>query len=306
MSKIIAHLVPLDKKGYSKGDICKRLNTSEIFTEETIGFLTISKKDCSSSIPYWQAQQLFITDDKLCEKGDWYLDDTNQIRQAITDDPDYWAVRNDYCHIIAAYPLIKNIPLPTDGFIAEWVKRQGQCLIEVEMESYSYEDYEENDVRYELRHKFTDGKLCLRCIPERGVKRNGVDRKQLEKDIDELLENTTDEEIREFADKHNPQPPSEEKDVEEAAAIALPYPDPKTYRVYDEHMRALHKQIDKERRLWIQGAQWQKQRSEKDVADFQKKIKDANGEFDNFINWLDEQERYKNVYIEYLNVNGNQ
>lgn len=288
MSKIIAHLVPMTNY------------TGKAIYKDKFGILSLNPKE--RVLPAdWQAQQLVITDDSDIKKGDKMLLEDGHIANADEISEELYPSLDEHHRkrcpkIIAVYPLIDNIPLPTDEFIAEWVRCQGKCEVEVEMEDVY--DWEKDDKPMWSTYKFTDGKLCLKCIPERVVtKETLVDSfKEIANIMAPHLENESPIE----------HPPSEEKDVEEAATIALPYPDPKTYRVFNEHMAALHQQIDAERRLWIQGYNYHKQRSEKDVADFQKKIKDANGEFDNFINWLDEQERYKNVYIEYLNVNGNQ
>lgn len=37
-----------------------------------------------------------IVDDSEIKEGDWYIDDTNRIRQAVMGDGLYWAVRNGY------------------------------------------------------------------------------------------------------------------------------------------------------------------------------------------------------------------
>lgn len=51
-------------------------------------------------------QQLVIISNG--EITDWYLDDTNQIRKAVTLDKDYWASRKSYKRIEAAYPTIEG------------------------------------------------------------------------------------------------------------------------------------------------------------------------------------------------------
>jgi len=37
-----------------------------------------------------------VVDDSEIQEGDWYIDDTNRIRQAVMGDGLYWAVRNGY------------------------------------------------------------------------------------------------------------------------------------------------------------------------------------------------------------------
>lgn len=54
---------------------------------------------------FFVPQQLLVLSDKTPNKlGDWYLDDTDAIRQTVTEDEEYWKARPDYKKIIAAYP----------------------------------------------------------------------------------------------------------------------------------------------------------------------------------------------------------
>lgn len=46
-------------------------------------------------------QHLYLVSNEEIKYNDWYIDDTNQIRQSITDDKEYWDVRQDYLKIIA-------------------------------------------------------------------------------------------------------------------------------------------------------------------------------------------------------------
>lgn len=51
----------------------------------------------------------------LVKHGDtpknWYLDDTNQIRESITDDPDWWSARLGYRSILSSTKPIEGLPL---------------------------------------------------------------------------------------------------------------------------------------------------------------------------------------------------
>ena len=41
-------------------------------------------------------QHYIIVDDSVIKEGDYYIDDTNTIRQSVTSDKDYWSSRADY------------------------------------------------------------------------------------------------------------------------------------------------------------------------------------------------------------------
>ena len=43
--------------------------------------------------------------------GEWYIDDTNTVRQALTSDKDYWKVRQDYVKIIATTDMALITPI---------------------------------------------------------------------------------------------------------------------------------------------------------------------------------------------------
>lgn len=57
-----------------------------------------------------------IVDDSEIKEGDWYIDDTNIIRVAITSDSEYWNKRKNYKKIIFHLPLngskeLEGVPL---------------------------------------------------------------------------------------------------------------------------------------------------------------------------------------------------
>ena len=50
-----------------------------------------------------------IVDDSEIKDGDWYVDDTNSIRQSIISDKSYWLTRKEYKKIThSTQPLYKN------------------------------------------------------------------------------------------------------------------------------------------------------------------------------------------------------
>lgn len=94
-------------------------------------------------------QFLYMVSDNEINIGDWYIDDSNTVRQSITSDKDYWAVRKDYKKIEATsdsslgleevgkagysvdefYPILNKI---TKEFIKSYVKAKGnitECYV---------------------------------------------------------------------------------------------------------------------------------------------------------------------------------
>lgn len=59
------------------------------------------------NLAFFIPKQLLVVRDETPNKiGDWYIDDTNTIRQTVTEDEEYWKARPDYKKIIAAYPTL--------------------------------------------------------------------------------------------------------------------------------------------------------------------------------------------------------
>lgn len=65
----------------------------------------------------------FLANDEPIKIDDWYIDDTNTIRQSITDDIDYWSRRKDYWKIVATNNKSLNLPEPNHSFIDEYVRK---------------------------------------------------------------------------------------------------------------------------------------------------------------------------------------
>jgi hypothetical protein len=62
---------------------------------------------------------LLAVSNKEIKEGDWYLDDTDMVRQSVTSDEMYWSVRQDYMLITHHLPLnnapmLDNVPLLPD------------------------------------------------------------------------------------------------------------------------------------------------------------------------------------------------
>jgi hypothetical protein len=77
-----------------------------------------------------------ISDDKKFKEGDWYIDDTNTIRQSVTSDKDYWSRRPDYKKIIASTDSSLDLPKISKSFIEKYISEYnkhniiGKVLIE--------------------------------------------------------------------------------------------------------------------------------------------------------------------------------
>ena len=87
----------------------------------------------------WIYQYLYFLSDKKIKKDDWYIDDSNSIRQAITSDEDYWERRKGDKKIIATnnpYLKIKEI-LDKEDTIYHFLPEPSQSFIEKYIEEYN-------------------------------------------------------------------------------------------------------------------------------------------------------------------------
>ena len=74
-------------------------------------------------------QYLYIISDDEIKMDDWYLDDTNSVRQAITECESYWTHRKKYQKIILTtdQDLIKDGVQPIDNEFLEWFVKNPSC-----------------------------------------------------------------------------------------------------------------------------------------------------------------------------------
>ena len=72
---------------------------------------------------------IYITNDEEIKMDDWYLDDTNSVRQAITECESYWTHRKKYQKIILTtdVDLIKDGIQPIDDEFLEWFVKNPSC-----------------------------------------------------------------------------------------------------------------------------------------------------------------------------------
>ena len=95
--KVKVVMLPTDKASYI-GVCIKEMS------DVKIGELRIFSSPMFMSLEYWQPQHLYATvsqDVEPIKEVHWYIDDCNTLRQSITNDKDYWEVRQDYRKIIA-------------------------------------------------------------------------------------------------------------------------------------------------------------------------------------------------------------
>ena len=63
--------------------------------------LTLSRLFIDAQNSTTKYKHLYMTYDDVIKEGDWYIDDTNTVRKAITSNITYWESRKDYKKIIA-------------------------------------------------------------------------------------------------------------------------------------------------------------------------------------------------------------
>ena len=130
-------LIPLDRELRSNDIIINNtLKAGGIVSQQTIDAWN---KVSATLSPIKPQRLIIVNDSKIC-KGDWYIDDTLEIRQAITDDGDYWSKRPDYKKIISSYPFLSPSnahALINTTFIQEWIDANMPETIEIEYESPS-------------------------------------------------------------------------------------------------------------------------------------------------------------------------
>lgn len=81
-------------------------------------------------------QHLYIVSDNEIKEGNWYIDDTNLIRQSVTSNKTYWANRKTYKKIEATTDI--SLFLTNDEMIEQIAER------EADKENYDFESSEGN------------------------------------------------------------------------------------------------------------------------------------------------------------------
>lgn len=180
---------------------------------------------------------------------DWYIDDTNQVRECLITDADYWATRKTYRKIIAASPNLKLtsvVPLiPSDWIRNKYVPSNGGI----------------NEVRLEVNYYTESGK---NNISEQSVLKITL---TANNEV-VIVEEPTPDEIGQIIKKDYEAGNIQIKvvdtellvdiELEEAAMKKYPYPDDISSTVSRNKLKII---IDKERSIWLNGANFQKERS---------------------------------------------
>jgi uncharacterized protein YneR len=91
------------------------------------GNLILSKSITSGS--HWENQNIYMTSNEEIKMDDWYLDDTNSVRQSITECESYWTHRKKYQKIILTTDpkLIEDGVQDIDDDFLEWFVRNPSC-----------------------------------------------------------------------------------------------------------------------------------------------------------------------------------
>lgn len=82
----------------------------------------------------FQPHFLYFTTDSEIKEGDWYIDDCNLIRQAVTSDKDYWDRRPTYKKIVTSTDKSLGLPQPSQAFIQKHCELGGIDEVDLEYE----------------------------------------------------------------------------------------------------------------------------------------------------------------------------
>lgn len=139
----------------------------------------------------------FISDDKI-QEGDWYIDDTDQIRRSITSVSSYWELRQDYKKIVATTDkdlLVREcsqqlenwgkhfLPQIPQSLVKQYVEANGEIdEVELELEEdWINESYGVDDKGEEIEGNFCYYKLKLQnneviiCFQDKTYTRDEVE-----------------------------------------------------------------------------------------------------------------------------------
>lgn len=71
-------------------------------------------------------QHLYMTSDDEIKEGDWYIDDTNAIRQSVMSDKDYWDRRPNYKKVVTTTDLSLKLPPIPHLFVDHYTIRHNK------------------------------------------------------------------------------------------------------------------------------------------------------------------------------------
>jgi hypothetical protein len=131
------------------------------------GNLILSKSITSGS--HWENQHIYITSDDEIKTDNWYLDDTNSVRQAITECESYWTHRKKYQKIILTTDtnLIKDGVQAIDDEFLEWFVKNPNCE-KIEIKTRYLHSYKtgENFISFSKTPEFSSRNMqCMKIEP---------------------------------------------------------------------------------------------------------------------------------------------
>ena len=180
------------------------------------------------------SQHIYITSDEEIKMDDWYLDDTNSVRQAITECESYWTHRKKYQKIILTdnKDLIKDgvVQAIDDAFI-EWFVKNQSC----------------EEVEIQCRYNFYVGQDLTHykiIIPKEEPKQHLIDMMKRDEELG-LYEEPKQEKFEHIPYKGNVWEPPLQETLEEAAEINCE--------------SITHPYCDREKAMFIKGAKWQQE-----------------------------------------------
>jgi hypothetical protein len=114
-------------------------------------------------------QNIYITSDEDIKMDDWYLDDTNSVRQAITECESYWTHRKKYQKIILTTDtdLIKDGVQVIDDEFLEWFVKNPSCdEVEVKTRYVHYYKTGETFISLSKTPEFSSRNMqCIKIEP---------------------------------------------------------------------------------------------------------------------------------------------
>lgn len=101
----------------------------------------LDKKSCRNDRKHHLRKRfhLYVLSNEKIKKGDYYIDDINEVRKSITSDKEYWESRPNYKKIIATTDKSLNLYQIPENFIRHYINKynQGNIITEVLVE-YNY------------------------------------------------------------------------------------------------------------------------------------------------------------------------
>ena len=86
----------------------------------------------------YQNRHLYLTTTNNEIIEGWYIDDTDAVRQSVTEDRNYWMRRHNYRKIIATTDRSLHIPIIHPDFVKYFVEKQGKVgKCEVEYQEFT-------------------------------------------------------------------------------------------------------------------------------------------------------------------------